>query len=54
MTNLGDWALIFPAIAFSSLIVVAYLLGKQEGQHEERRKQAVRRAHRHLRERAEA
>lgn len=42
-----DWTLLFPAIAFSALIVVAYVLGKREGEHEERRKQAARRAHRY-------
>lgn len=50
--NLGDWALVFPAIAFSCLIVVAYVLGKQRGEDEERRRQAVRRAHKALRDRA--
>lgn len=48
--NFGDWAVVFPAMAFSSLILVAYLLGRREGEHEERRRQAVRRAHRLARE----
>lgn len=50
--NLGDWALVFPAIAFSCLIGIAYVLGKQHGEDEERRRQAVRRAHKALRDRA--
>lgn len=44
--NLGDWALVFPAVAFSSLIAIAYVLGKQHGEDEERRKETVRRARR--------
>lgn len=46
MTNLGDWVLVFPAIAFSCLIGIAYVLGKQHGEDEERRRETVRRAHR--------
>jgi len=45
VTNLGDWALVFPVIAFSCLIGIAYVLGKQHGGDEERRREAVRKAH---------
>ena len=43
--NLGDWALVFPAIAFGSLLGIAYALGREHGEREERRKAAIRRAH---------
>ena len=46
MNSVSDFAILLPAAALSSLIIVAYVLGKERGETEERRKAAVRRAHR--------
>jgi len=46
VTDLGDSPLVFPAIAFSCLIGIAYALGRESARAEERRRNDARRAHR--------
>ena len=44
--NPQDFIMLFPALGLSSLIAIAYIYGREQGETRERKKNDVRRAHR--------